>query len=1358
MALMVNNAQAMGSGLHIPRRATAVRDGQRVSQPLDAWRELDAYVLLGDPGAGKSEALRAEAGRCGGKYISARDFIALGIDAEEADTTLFIDGLDEMRAGSVDGGAPLDAIRARLKAMGCPRFRLSCREHDWRAQTDETALKPVAGGEMQVLHLDPLSRDEQLAVCRAQGVPDPEAFIGRAEKDGLVGLFGNPLLLSLTVRAVLASRGWPGSRHGIYELACRELATERSSAHRDAKPLKPGAIDHLLDDAGLLCAVLLLSGKSAFTRAPEADAASVPWHLLPAQLHLHDPIAARGSKVFVTALDRSTPCHRSVAEYLAARAIAQRLTRGLPLSRVLALMQGGDGGIVEPLRGLLGWLTVHAHRDRARLIRLDPLGVVLNGDVAAFSSADKGALLDALRDEAQRNPWFRNAKWVSHPFAPLASPDLEAALKAVLANHTTEGANQAFVQCVLDALAQGKPLPSMRAAIESWVEDANAQFGNRLRALDAWKRCTGGDPHKALEWLDQLHEGRLTDLDGRLASQLLFNLYPANVGPTVILRYWPKPSALSANTFLPHFWCGGLIRLTPPANFASLADAWLQLQPSAHRPHHDGQWLRLRSDILAKAIAHSGDQVSDERLYAWLGIGLDEHGSSRLDRASGGDQIATWLGQRPTRLKAVVALGWQATAPDPTTGRRYFWGSLERLHGAPLPRDWFHWLLAQAANAPHVELAEYGFAHVARATIDPPAGFDTPTMEQVEDWVSRHAGQWPQAHAWLDAAWTSLLQDSWQSKDLRRQRQHAAEDRARKEARREALAPHLAALTAGAAPAPLLQQLAGAHEGRFFDIQGETPAQRVQDFLVADEATANAVMANLSRVLERDDLPSADEVLHLDANGKHHLLRLPALLAARLAYERKPEVLNTWPDSLQQTLVAFWLTDGSGETPTWYTRTVELRPELVAPLLVRYALPRFRRKGPLSVTGLWALPHEPGHAALARLALPALLAGFPQRASEPARLVLNRYLLGALHWLDEENAAALVRRKIAHPSIDPAQRVGWLVANLPYDDLAAQTLVDAVGANERRAVAAGNALHEQATLNRASLRAQPSTLARLIELLAPITQPDPALGSFLVGAANNRRDTVRQLINSLAASPLSKAADEMRRLLELPRVSPWHEQLRFSLLAQQDVAREAHYVHPSPQAAALTLVNGAPANRADLRALTLAHLGDIANHIRHSDTFALKQYWYGGITGSGQPKDENDCRDLLLLELRGRLTDLGIHVVPERRSANEKRSDMRVEFTVDGECLAVPVEIKKEDHRDLWLAWRHQLQALYTNDPAAAGHGIYLVLWFGHKPRASPEGERPISAENMAQLLSKRIPEADWGHIKGLVMDLSMPS
>lgn len=106
----------------IPRSATR-RSGEGAnesheSRPLSHWADLDAFVLLAEPGGGKSCAFQFEADATGGAYVKARDFANVGPPQGWARETLFIDGFDEMRAASTSRDTPLNDIIRRLATCG----------------------------------------------------------------------------------------------------------------------------------------------------------------------------------------------------------------------------------------------------------------------------------------------------------------------------------------------------------------------------------------------------------------------------------------------------------------------------------------------------------------------------------------------------------------------------------------------------------------------------------------------------------------------------------------------------------------------------------------------------------------------------------------------------------------------------------------------------------------------------------------------------------------------------------------------------------------------------------------------------------------------------------------------------------------------------------------------------------------------------------------------------------------------------------------------------------------------------------------------------------------------------------------
>ena len=87
---------------------------------------------------------------------------------------------------------------------------------------------------------------------------------------------------------------------------------------------------------------------------------------------------------------------------------------------------------------------------------------------------------------------------------------------------------------------------------------------------------------------------------------------------------------------------------------------------------------------------------------------------------------------------------------------------------------------------------------------------------------------------------------------------------------------------------------------------------------------------------------------------------------------------------------------------------------------------------------------------------------------------------------------------------------------------------------------------------------------------------------------------------------------------------------------------------------------------------------------------------------------------------------------PRGSTLETKRADMRVSYL----DFQIPIEVKKNRHRDLWSALKNQLIQQYTTDPATEGYGIYLVFWFDPDDTQSPpSGPRPASPQELQRKL-----------------------
>ena len=1343
-----------GLPLLVPRRAVEISpEAPGVPQPLTSWRGAGAYVLLAEPGAGKTKAFEVEAQETGGEYTSARNFITLQSRKFKSDAPIFIDGLDEIRAGSASHRAPLDDIRRRLDELGRPAFRLSCREADWRSAVDRESLKAVAPkGELAVLHLQELDDADILAVLRSLGVEPPEEFLAESERHGVRPLLGNPLLLNLIVKAVgTLENNWPNSRSAIYRMACEQLAIEYNEEHRAERRTVQPSIDRILEDAGLISALCLLAGIAGFSDAAGMDAdLARRVDTLPGVLGVKDLRSALTSKIFVADGDQRVPRHRTIGEFLAAGAIAQRIKDGLPVERILALMSGADGGIVDPLRGLHAWLATRCEPERPALIDRDPLGVVLYGDLKMFSPENKKQVLRALQREAQRFAWFRKGHWEAHPFGKLGTVGMVDTFHDLLTKSDRSMAHQSLLGCVLDAIEHGEPMPSLVPDLRAIIRDPSFGADTRLAALDAWIVQPAQDLAVARATLDDIESGAISDPNDQLAGRLLDKLYPEIVTPKEIARYFRAPKAESFYGSYQDFWRRRLVARTPPEDFRDLMDAW-----TSSPKHFDGVRSgfiqnRIVGALLAAALEAHGEDVPIETLHKWFGIGVDKNGISRLTADDVGS-ARDWLSARPSKLKALVAYGWTKVRTIGTSGRRCFWESEERTLRASRPADWYAWLLDQAAATDDEELAQYCFNDAARAAINPRPDF-TLSMEAAEEWVRMNRDKWPQAGVWLENAWSVPL-DHWEGEEKKRQAKYEAEREVVRRERRRNILPRLASIATGTAPAGLMHQIALAYDERYIDIHGDTPAERVQDFLGGTLAEAKSAISGLEATLARTDLPHVDDILKTDLAGRSHFIRPACLLGASLAFESDPKAILSWPDSLVRKLAAFWLTEGVGEQPEWFSVVAATRPAIVAPVLEKYAVQTIRRRAVTNVTGLWPLAREDRFADLARLVVPAILRAFPVRANERQLRILNGELLpSAIRHLSSKELTTLLAERTALRSLDAAQRIAYLVAGLGIDgEGCSRRLLKLVGASESRAAHVGRALEWQGERTKNTVHLPVQVVGRLIELIAPYAPPERPTGSHWVGDAEHRRDWVSHLINQLASAASAEAADEIARLAGLRKLTRWKTALASAAFDQSRAMRDATFRQASVEDVANVLANKAPANPRDLAALILDHLRKLEALLHGDDTNGLRVFYRDDRS---TPKTENECRDILLHRMRDRLLVLGINLQKEGQAAGDTRVDLRAESTQPDRHFTVPIEIKKDDHRELWSAWRTQLRT-YTLDPASDGVGIYLVLWFGLKARATPEGERPSTPKRLLKLLSAMVPAEDRFRPHVAVVDLS---
>ncbi|WP_043308001.1 hypothetical protein [Pseudomonas sp. ML96] len=1319
--------------------------------PLDNFHMTPAWVLLGEPGAGKSEALRQASLEAGGVYVTVNELVITTPPLEEwRGKTLFIDALDEARSAGADS-LPL-RIRQQLLQLGKPAFRLSCRAADWYGSTDISDLQGASpDGQLKVLQLCPLSGEDIQQILHSNyNVADPKAFIEQAERYGIAQLLSNPQMLGLMARAVSGEK-WPESRNEVYRLACEKLVAENNVRHRQTSEAKTTDNEILLKAAGQLFAVQLLSSKAGI--ASDLDSSDFSYPAL-SQFKPEIPAAARRalqSALFTPSpgnAEHLTPHHRSIAEYLAASWLADKLDReSLPHGRLLNLLFGFDGGVVADLRGLVAWLAQQSTSIRRRLIEADPLGIVLYGDVGPFSTADKRYLLQALRQQAEKFPGYRWHLWQDMTgFRALADESLLEDFQRILQASERDEATQSHMDCVLDILEYGHADASLATPLLATIKDTSLWQRLRNSALSIWLKVTSPTESKAL--LSQICSGEVEDEDDELLSQLLDRLYPDFLMPNELLHclHPPKDTHLIGGylMFLEH----GLSERAPADQLPALLDGLCA--KSDFFDEDRTEWMLSRSvgRLLVRTLNEFGESATDEQLFNWLGAGANQYGHFNREQDSR-VQIQSWLEQRPERYKAVLNQCVQTIASDSRRIPHLY------LHDAIPPADIGLWHLRRAGTLEDEAAAKIHTQFAIHALMQQ-RGAEGLSLEVLDAWAQK----FPDRAAWLHKGlFCDLEQESWRLQDAARTRSYRERQAEQRHQRTQHITPELPAIAAGTASAHLLEDLVRVWLDRFSNIHGETINARFASYSDLGDGLMQAAESGFRRCLQRPDLPSVTEIISLSQSGKRYYISLPCLLGLQLSWVDTPEQVTALPDDRVELLLAIYLCTphfGLDDLSTWCAQTAQQRPELFARVLVRQATSTFAA-GSTSAGMTYLLARDTAYAKVAQLASPGLLQQFPETAAAQQLHDLRQLLKAALVSAPE-CLAALALQKLKLPQLNTDQRLLWLalqVLNGSSDD--EDEFWQRLGEAEEADVAMQLAVEVlmQGIQLPALCPSQPERiLGRLIEALIPHADLERGRGGF-VTAAMDLGDELRGMIDWFGTQTNVEARNELQRLLDSPALSTQHYRIRSTLEQQQARRREAEFRFLGLEEVADVLANQVPANIADLMHLTLSHLDDIAHELRHANDDGYRMFWN---IPNGQPpsrRGENLCRDVLLARLRSRLDAHGIGIAPEYDHAGDKRADLQLDYRNQ---LALPIEIKRDDHDKLWTALRDQLIAQYAHAPKSMGHGIYLVLWFGDsKKLKSPPNRKPkpTTPDELRARLESLLSEEERKRVFVRVLDVS---
>lgn len=450
-----------------------VRDGGW-RRPADA-AERGGWVLLGDPGAGKTTAFE--------DLIPEPDREAPPLPGEPGTLWLTGDELDSREALNERLGAYLDALplksdnsgsapsgllvvidqldeclvlgqlarwlarRLRSRDTRGLRIWIACRTADYQEAITDVLVREL--GACTVGDLAPFTHNDVAELIATTGA-DGRAFLESVVHNGAGALASLPLTLKVLLNAFTLD---PDSLQGApvlwLERGVTLLADEHAPDRVSVRPVHSTPHQRVAV-AARIAAHLLLSGRrsvhTTFIGANLTDYA-IPM----GQVVGDNEVAGAGefpvtkdlvSETLATAIfTRTGPgkvafAHSSFAAFLAARYLAARLTAPIPIpvrqlegALLVSAADEDTAAIPEHLRETVAWLLAHAPAEARWLALADPEGLAAHSAVITSPGirADivRGLLTRADRIELADRSWQR-ARW------RLEHPDLYDQLSEVL--------------------------------------------------------------------------------------------------------------------------------------------------------------------------------------------------------------------------------------------------------------------------------------------------------------------------------------------------------------------------------------------------------------------------------------------------------------------------------------------------------------------------------------------------------------------------------------------------------------------------------------------------------------------------------------------------------------------------------------------------------------------------------------------------------------------------------------------------------------------------------------------------------------------------------------------------------------
>jgi len=512
---------------------------------LDDLESVPCVVVLGEPGMGKSDALRNEKQRIDqsesdevvraklvpleefsdGSDLRARIFNCdewHGCAEGDGVFHLLLDSLDEVKL-EVETACSIITEGLKGADVGRLRLRMCCRTADWPDyfESDLRNSWPDLDHEgLLVCRLLPLRRRD-ITQALGQEKLQADAFMAQVKDKALQPFAARPITLLALIDEFKKNGDLPKSKWEIYEKLCLRLCDDPNRRYKDRPKLKETTTvpaKRRLDVASAVAAVMMLCAKSGVQISDDeqgvADGLLATAELLTAE-HAQSVFTREElDETLHSTLFRSTGAnsflfdHQTYMEFLAARYL-----RPLSFKKLKALLTVGQK-ILPQFREFAAWCADGSAPLKRWMIRHDPISMV-HGDLSFLNEPERSLLVEGLLFQLDRlehidsvslwdkagklrhptvagqvEPYIRDAnkKWpVRKAACQIAREcrlkELESTLVDVATNSTESQTVRTYACYALETIAGTDAKQSLRAYLLKDQQDLDERLKGRFLGL-----------------------------------------------------------------------------------------------------------------------------------------------------------------------------------------------------------------------------------------------------------------------------------------------------------------------------------------------------------------------------------------------------------------------------------------------------------------------------------------------------------------------------------------------------------------------------------------------------------------------------------------------------------------------------------------------------------------------------------------------------------------------------------------------------------------------------------------------------------------------------------------------------------